>query len=133
MHILPYSWWCAYSRNFGRDDGNLNANALATGPSATTFCQNMMTARFPRISHHILRRKLKDMAGDGLPPCSWYSIQTGDDGLGRLNCSLATCHKLVKAFAGRSKITDMNINSPPYETMRTQFRKTLFLNTDPKV
>ncbi len=35
-----------------------------------TFCQNMMTARFPRISHHILRRKLKDMAGDGLPPCS---------------------------------------------------------------
>lgn len=46
MHILPYSWWRAYSRNFGRDDGNLNANALATGPSATTcriFTQNLLS------------------------------------------------------------------------------------------
>lgn len=51
--------------NLGRIDGHVLATYLATGPSATTFCQITFVQMFATISHHNRNLKLKDISGEG--------------------------------------------------------------------
>lgn len=64
-------------------------NAERRQGGSRTFCQIMRVMTLPMQRPQNFQRKAMDMAGEGCPPCSWYTVHTGESAAvtpGALNC-----------------------------------------------